>query len=167
MLASKVTISQETRARLDNPTLTESKRHKLRQELIKDTIRRANGRRLSKQQLIAAAGLDPRTETNDYKRGMALVRSMIRKRQIIQKSGNRLGGGWKVVGDKSKQTNVNVRPTPQDMAESVMPKSVAVELQDYKVVDKLTLLNMAKEFAWKENSDSLREFINYIENAIK
>jgi len=78
MIASKVVISQETRRRLDNPALSAENEYKLRQELVKDYIRKSECNEATKQELIAAAGFDPNATSKGYAHGAAFIKSMIK-----------------------------------------------------------------------------------------
>lgn len=160
MIASKVTISQETRAKLDNPVLTRKKKNKLREELVKDCIRAQRGGIATKQQLIAAAGFDPDARSNGYATGITLLHSMVRKGIISHENTKKFKKTWTVKED------VRVTPTPKQVAREIVKPEAVVELKEFKM-DKLTLVDMAKQFAWTNNSDSLRDFIKYVENAIK
>lgn len=159
MNASKVTISQETRAKLDNPILTKKRKNKLRKELVKEYIRSAKGGMATRQQLIAAAGFDPSSQSYGYRTGNAFIRNMMRAGIISNDGRSHFKKSWTV-------HDVPVTPTPKQVAKTVMPKDPVVELKEFKI-DKITLIDMAKEFAWTRNSDSLREFIDYAKNAIK
>jgi hypothetical protein len=161
MVASKVTISQETRAKLDNPILTKAKKSKLREELIKDYIQARRGGIATKQQLIAAAGFDPNARSNSYASGIAFLRRMMKHDIISHDNTNKFKKVW-TVKEASK-----VSPTPAQVAESIVKPPVVVELKEFEKVNSVQLVDMAKEFAWKQNSDSLRDFIQYVENAIK
>lgn len=160
MQASRVTVSLETRAKMANPVLDNNKRRKLRMQLVKEAIIGRKSGKFSKQELIAVAGYDPTPGQSDYWKGAALLRTMLNRRAISHDKTGRRIKVWKV-------TNAPKPVVQEPLAETVMPKEIVVALQDYKQVEKVALLDMAKEFAWKENSDSLREFIAYVENAIK
>lgn len=163
MYASKVRISQETRARLDNPILTNAKRGLLRRELIREAIRKHGNYKLSRQQLVAAAGFNPDTTTLDYRNGLNLISRMEKSNQIKQIDGSRRGGRWIVIEGR-------ISPSPKQVALKIVDKEQpepVVELKEFKKLSNLALIDMAKEFAWQNNSDSLREFIRYVSGAIK
>jgi hypothetical protein len=162
MLASKVTITPETRAKLDAPALSPSKWRQLREELIKDCIRNRSGGAATKQELVAAAGLNPEATSTEYAKGIHLLKRMVERGIISHNNTNQYRKSWTVIED------VKVKPSPKQVAsEVVIPEEVTVELKEYNHLTSMKLVEMAKEFAWRTNSDSLREFIAYTENAIK
>lgn len=166
MIASKVIITAETRARLDNPILTPAKRRSLREEMIKERIRSATGGAATKQELIAAAGLNPDARSTEYAKGIATINSMVKRGIISHDDSNRFRKIWTVMEDV--HTRPLVTPTPEELAsELVIPKELKVELKEFEALTSVQLVDMAKEFAWQRNSDSLREFVEYAKNAIK
>lgn len=168
MVASKVTISQETRAKLLNPILSPARKRELREELIKDSIRRATHGYRTKQELIAAGGFNPDAKSGSYASGFGMINSMIKRGVISHESTNAFKKRWTILAD------MKVTPSPKQIAKTIVPTvapaagtEVMVALEEYKEVDKIKLVDMAKEFAWRENSDSLRDFVAYMQNAIK
>lgn len=157
MNASKVTISQETRARLDNPALSPTRKRALKAEMVKEYIRDANGKKKTKQQLIAAAGYSP--VGKGYTAGFAFITGLCKRGIISHNDTKSYKKVWIV-------NEAPVSPSPKEVAEKIVSGKAIVELKEFKM-DKITLTDMAKQFAWSNNSDSLREFIAYVENAIK
>lgn len=158
MLASRVTILPETRVKLNNILLSPTKKRELREEMIKERIRKTPDGFLTKQELVAAAGLHPDARSNEYARGVAMLNSMVRRGILAHEQTHKFRKSWTVLAD------VKVTPSPEQVAEAVVPKEIMV-LQD-RTVDRAKLVDMAKEFAWRSNSDSLREFIVYVQNTI-
>lgn len=161
MIASKISISHETRAKLNNQALSPVKKRELRENMVKERIRSAVGGECTKQELVAAAGYDPDAKSNDYANGVTLINSMLKRGLIAHNGTSKFRKAWTVIEQAPKRVP-NVTPTPAQVAAELM-----VELKDYKHLSSISLLDMAKTFAWTHNSDSLREFIDYIENAIK
>lgn len=166
MIASKITISPETREKLNNPVLSPMKKRELRRELVKDSIRKAIGGTRTKQELIAAAGYNAYRSSNEYANGLNLIDGMIKSGIISHNPTNAFKKVWTVIED------VKVTPSPKKVAQEIVSPvetklELTVEERPKVQVNKGTLLNLAKEFAWKNNSDSLREFIVYAENRLK
>lgn len=161
MNASKVTITAETRAKLDNQALSPARKRELRECMIKERIRNATNGACTKQELVAASGLNPDAKSVEYARGVAMINSMVRRGVISHDNSNKFRKYWTVKED------ARVKPTPEQVAQAlIVPKEVVVLLNEFKM-DKIALVDMAKQFAWTKNSDSLREFISYVENAIQ
>lgn len=158
MVASKVTISPETKVKLNNVYLSPQKKRELREEMIKERIRNTPDGFLTKQELVAAAGLDPNANGNEYARGVAMLGSMIKRGIIAHEKTHKFRKSWCVISDAKVTTK------PEPVEKDIMPREVMIALT--RTVDKMKLVDMAKEFAWRENSDSLRAFIIYAENTI-
>lgn len=179
MIASKVTISQETREKLDNPTLSWEKKQMLRDELVKDYIRSLEGRQVMKVALVAAAGYAADTKSSGYAAGLNFVNGMIKRGIICHEITDKMQKIWTVIEDVKKHQLEPpvVTPSMVEVAEEAIAhaeavkaepvKEAIVELKEFPALTSVKLVDMAKEFAWRNNSDSLREFISYIENAIK
>lgn len=166
MNASKVIITQETRARLNNEALSPAKKRQLREQMIIESIRKAVGGTRTKQELIAAAGYSPDAKSNSYAMGHTLVNSMIRRGLITHNNTRAFRKNWTVLSE------VTVTPQPKAVAEAIVEKKkeaveLVVEEKPKVIVNKGTLLNLAKQFAWEKNSDSLREFIDYAQTRLK
>lgn len=194
MIASKVTITKETRAKLDNPILTKEKKNKLRQEMIKDFIRNAESGLATKQELVAAAGYNPDGTTQEYAQGLGMVNRMVRHNVISHNPTVERKKTWVV--NEDVHTAPTIKPALPEMAAEIVaeaeaaskpvedvveepvvvepvteipqaPQGAIVELKEFPTLTSMKLVDMAKEFAWRNNSDSLRDFIDFIENAIK
>lgn len=167
MNASRLVISPETREKLNNPVLSPMKKRQLREQMIIESIRKAVGGSRTKQELIVAAGFSPDAKTNSYAAGHTLINSMIKRGLITHNATNAFRKNWTVLAD------VKVTPSAKAVAQEVVtPKAevkpeLVVEERPKVVVNKGTLLNLAKEFAWKHNSDSLRDFVVFAENRLK
>lgn len=171
MNASKVIITQETRDRLNNQALSPMKKRQLREQMIIESIRRAVGGTRTKQELIAAAGFNPVGTSNDYANGLALITSMVRRGIITHNDTSAFKKNWTVLSDVKIKPAVT--PTPEAIAQEIVaPKvenapGIVVEEKPKVQVNKGTLINLAKEFAWEKNSDSLREFIDFTKSRLK
>jgi hypothetical protein len=161
MIASKLIITQETREKLNNPVLSPTKKRELRERMIKDKINNSIDSKFTKQELVVAAGFNPITTTNEYANGLGLVNSMVKRHIIMHNNTTEFRKVWTVID------NMKVTPTPKQVAGSVVKKEPVVVLSEKTELDKVTLVDMAKEFSWRENSDSLRNFIAYMHNTIK
>ena len=162
MIATKLVISQETRARLNNPVLSPAKKRLLREEMIKESIRKAPGGIRTKQELIVAAGYNPKSRTKDYANGLNLISSMVKRGVIYHATTDSFKKRWFVANE------VKVTPSPRSIAKELFgPKEVKVEPKEKLPVSAVELVQLAKDFAWRENSDSLRDFIAYMQNVVK
>tara|TARA_B100001245_G_C22894477_1_gene431580 strand:- start:5386 stop:5877 length:492 start_codon:yes stop_codon:yes gene_type:complete len=161
---ARLVITPETRAKLNNPVLSPTKKRELREQLIKDRIRKAAGSGVTKQELIATAGYSPKTTSNEYANGLGLIASMIQRGVISHLPTKGFKKVWSVAEDvKSKRE----KPKDIDMPLPIISKEATVSRQEPTEINRVKLVDMAKEFAWRKNSDSLREFISYIEDTVK
>lgn len=167
---SKLTISPETRTQLNNPALSQAKRRELREQKVKESIRTSIGGRRTKQELVVAAGYDSNTKSSGYANGLGLVNSMIKRGIISHNNTNQFRKVWEICAEVKPR----VTPSPTKIAHSIFGKKeepveaeIVVELKEQLTLDKVKLIDMAKDFAWRENSDSLREFIAHMEKAVK
>ena len=167
MNVSKLTITQETREKLNNPALSPIRKRELREQMIIESIRKAVGGTRTKQELIAAAGFSPIGTSNEYANGLALITSMVKRGLITHNDTSSFKKNWTVLADV--KTRPIIKPKPEVIAkEVVQPEPELVVEERPKVqVNKGTLLNLAKEFAWEKNSDSLREFIEFAKTRLK
>lgn len=167
MNASRVIITQETRERLNNEALSPMKKRELREQMVIESIRKAVGGTRTKQELIAAAGYNPLGSTPDYASGLQLITSMIKRGLITHNATSTFKKNWTVIGDVKVKPIVT--PTPEAVAQEIVAPTpeLTVEEKPKAQVNKGTLLNLAKEFAWEKNSDSLREFIDFAKNRLK
>lgn len=120
----------------------------------------------TKQELIAAAGYNV-SNAQDYAKGFNLIGRMIKRKIISHNQTTLYRKYWTVTADVKTHRIPTVHPTPEEVAAKIMPKEVMVELREFETVGKVKLISLAKEFAWRENTDSLRDFIVHIEKALK
>lgn len=158
MVANNVIITPETKARLAYKELSPVKKRELREEMIKERIRNTADGACTKQELVAAAGLNPDAHTSEYSKGVGMINSMIKRGIISYLPTHKFRKTWSV------RTDVKVKNKPVDKA--VIPEKVVVALQE-RLVTRNELLDVAKDFAWQNNSDSLRDFITYVQNTLK
>ncbi len=163
MNVTKLTISQETREKLNNPVLTPMKKRELREEMIKDSIRSAVGGVRTKQELVAAAGYNPDAKSSNYASGIGHIGSMVKRGIISHNNTNAFRKTWVVCEDvKTKAVeNKSQMPVP------IIPKDIMVIREEPTDVDRVKLIDMAKQWAWDNNSDSLRDFIAHAQNTLK
>lgn len=164
---ARVIITQETREKLDNQALSPLKKRELREQMVIESIRKAVGGERTKQELIAAAGYSPVGTSPDYARGLGFLQGMIKRKVIMHNDTSTFKKVWTVLADVKVKPLVT--PTPQAVAQEVVAPApeLTVEEKPKVQVNKGTLINLAKEFAWKHNSDSLRDFIVFAENRLK
>lgn len=148
MEVSKLSFTEETRLKLQNPTLTRKRRNELRTELIIDYIRnKPQGTPISIKELCSAA----RYPSNKYKTGYGHIQKMIQRGLISQERtgpGRRAKGIYTVIGDAKK------------IVQSTTPtKPVIVKPKTIEPTNTQHIVEAAKKFAWEHNSDSLRAFI--------
>lgn len=163
MIASKLVISPETREKLNNPVLSPMKKRQLREQFIIESIRKAVGGTRTKQELIVAAGFSHDATTNSYAAGHTLINSMIKRGLITHNDTKSFKKNWTVLAD------VKVTPSPKTVAKEVVgtPQSTQVELKEKAPVSAVELVQLAKDFAWENNTDSLRDFIAYAQKTLK
>lgn len=175
MIASKLIISTETRKRLSNPVLSPMKKRQLREDMIIECIRKAAGEAITKQQLMVAAGYDSKYGTSGYSQGFTLISSMI-NRGIISHNGTKsFKKVWTCNADvkvKKPATPVAEAPKADTKMESLDASATIMQngLDQYKKsgeVVKKYISDRAKDFVWEKNSDSLREFLKYIETSVQ
>lgn len=157
MDASKVTISQETREKLSRPLSAKNKKA-LKIQLIKEYIRsKPIGTKFSMQELAAAAGYDK----NRGAVGWAFV-NRLHKNGVID-----------IEGVTKYKKNVTIPKDSKATKELSISKddkkldtSSSLTKREDKNVSNLAFIteveDKAREFSWKENSDSLREFIKFL-----
>ena len=177
MNASKVTISQETRAKLDNPTLDEEKKRRLRYEMVFEAIRKANSKnkKLTMQQLIVAAGFsgDSVRDNSDYANGRYHIQRMMKLNLISRNNTPKYAKVWTINND----TPADTKPVEEKNENAIInykdkltfPKKDGITmLTEAPVrptpVREKSLTDQARDFAWLYNSDSLRDFVRYMES---
>lgn len=167
MIASKLVITSETRAKLNNPVLTPAKKLELREQLIVEYIRK-NLRPITKQELIVAGGYNASATSQSYANGLNLITRMIKRNVISHNNTKEFRKLWTVTED------VKVRPIAQKITElpAMIPKDSKLSqyqltLEPVQELKKESLIDMAKQWAWENNSDSLRDFIAFAQNRVK
>jgi hypothetical protein len=185
MYASKVSFSNQTRALINARPMGRNQRVKLRQQRVKDFIRETPNGEARKRDLIEAAGFNTKNE-KEYQRGWAIVGTMIRRGDIVENDGSNPKNSylkqWTIPSDVTV-TNRNgeltypdgdgktiLRPTDDPMTvnelkEEEKPQSGVVMVETVNLSGR-ALTDMAKQFAWTHNSDSLREFIAWTESTL-
>lgn len=173
MYASKVSFSNQTRALINARPLSRNKRVKLRQQRVMDFIRETPNGEVRKRDLIEAAGFNPHNE-REYARGWAIIGTMIRKKMIVASDGSNPKNSylkqWTIPGDVVTRPDAVPHPAPAEEVEQkaeevpteTTGKMYGISIEQYAPDD---IREKAKEFAWRENSDSLREFIAWLEKS--
>lgn len=156
MDASKITITEETRQALARP-MSEKKRHKLQVEAAKAYVRsQPTGTIIPMYKIAAAAGI---------KKGTAhwFCQRLIKEKALVwHKASHEQSGSWSVYEDMIvKSTPPKSVPKPEEQLPTPPPAAPTGP-----TAGKDLLLNYAKEFAWVNNSDSLREFIKWMEGRV-
>lgn len=180
MEASKVSFTRHTRELLNARPMSRTARSKLRVQRVKEYIRELPFGECQKADLIAAAGYDTRVQ-QQYANGWAFIQRLIRTKVIQATEGsnpkNSYVKKWVVLGDvtvtkTAKQFNedgdipgielkgvnsitvhdVNVEPENEVPTPGPVREPVLVDL-----------IQSAKDFAWNTNSDSLREFVAWVQ----
>jgi hypothetical protein len=151
MDASKVTIAKQT---LHNSLLSQKDRIRLRRERVVEYIRSVPaGTPIKPVDIMRHAGIDLSSATRT-----AFFNSMVRDGIITKEP---VFGTHKftftVVGDA--KTIVPPKPKEEPVVEEADKPADEVAVRS----DTTTLESLAKEFAWKNNSDSLREFVEWMD----
>lgn len=158
MEASKVTLNQDMRNALNNPILDKKKKRELKIKRIKEYIMsKPNGTKMSMKDLMYEAGYDV---DRQYAVGWVFVNNLIKKRIIIATDiPKSMKKTFVVPGTTIKEPDnpVESSNTPEDDA---MVVSDVSEKKNYKLIEVVEA--KAKQFAWENNSDSLREFIKFL-----
>jgi len=163
MYASRVKISQETRSKLNNPVLDSRKKSELRVRLVLDKINNNPGVRFTKQELLATAGYNPSTNTQNYQTGLAFIRNMEKRGLIAHNNTRTFRKHWFVLSEAT------IKTTPKQVAKSILAKSQLAEKPVVEEVDikkgvQEIVTRPAKDFVWETNSDSLHEFVKYLQD---
>lgn len=163
MEATKVTIIDP--GMLNSPLLSKSKKRELKENLVKEYIRsKPAGMPIPPSKLIVAAHYDPNTQ---YQSGWAFVNNMVKKGIILKEKIVRSDSSyWTVPGDATTVVPPTEKSTEDLIGDDqainrVWPSEPLNSIID-PPKDVSWIITKAKEFAWRENSDSLREFIDYI-----
>jgi hypothetical protein len=175
MEASKITFSQHTKAALNARPMSKAAKAKLRRERVKDFIRSQPAGTIIKQtDLAIAAGYD-----KSQGHGWAFINRMVKNKHIDKDTSEGVSKpSWTVRGDAKIKPPLKAE-LPKDMPEVAdkTPESVAAkiakqlpkfdmhltEIDQLKEVSAGMVTQQAKEFAWTYNSDSLRDFIKWLD----
>lgn len=163
MQASKVKFSQETKAALNARPLSKAAKAKLRRERVKDYIRSQPAGAIIKQtELAAAAGYD-----QSQGHGWAFVNRMIKNGHITKDTSEGAHRpSWTVKGDARvvrQKAEVKVPDQPMPTPEPTQHfRFEATSTSEFAEAANGWTKQLAKEFAWQYNSDSLREFIKWL-----
>lgn len=158
MIASKVSVSQETLAKLNSPAVSKGKQRKIKIQAVKEYIRsKPSGTIITQDELMAEAGYDPRMS----KRRVAGAQFIYQlgKKGIIKPlpvSGRYGTYSYCVPGD----AKVTV-PAPKAPVKEEKQLTWIANAEQVKSIE-----SMARDYSWNKDSDSLRGFINYIKQGI-
>lgn len=171
MQASRVSFFAETRMKLDNPVLDFMKKRNLKIERVKEFIReQPAGTKLKFEDVIGAAGYMT-NDTKSYGAGYAFVRGLWKSGIIEIEDTVKHLKLFTIPSDainKVEELPVETTPEPgdevvvEDKQEEQEQAHVTFTRLEYQVVDVeevRRIENLAREFSWSNDSDSLREFI--------
>jgi len=177
MEVSRLTFSEELVKKMQNPGISKKRKRELRTELILDYIRsKPAGSILSKMELVNAA----RYNKNSKASGYIFIDSLIKKGIIKAEKagiGNQSGYEWTIPGDATSLNNVTQPKVDENKpdvpeitpvlncncgcnAQNEINSEVTIDNDEYIT----TLIQTAKDFTWRTNSDSLRGFIDWLSN---
>lgn len=147
MEASKISFTEKTQAQLQSPVISKKKKRDLRRAIMLEEIRRRPvGTMIRTRDLADAAGFTGGNSQNTYAFLKRMERDNLITIEKVPKSDKKI---YTVVAD----------------SRTVVPKVEKPAPEQHEIVtnkDK-TLGEYAKEFAWKKNSDSLREFVGFMD----
>jgi hypothetical protein len=161
MQASKLSFFESTKFQLNsNPILkSKSAKSKLRRTRVIDFIKEYPvGSKFTKSDLIYAAGYTQQ----QYGQGFAFIQRMEKdgiifientkkfKKEVNVLKDPRQDGRTTVIAPPATDEPVPTEDAPEDAEDEVMAKDIDFIIKIEKI---------ARTFAWKENSDSLREFV--------
>jgi hypothetical protein len=168
MEASKVTISGET-LKAHVATLDKKRKTELRREAIKAYI---NGKPAGT--VIKTANFQAIGGFNSEANAAAFINRMVRDKVIgkqLAEGSKRSFNFWVIEPDytpKDEAVNTEAMPNQvglepdfnQAVAEAERAR-VENKINDHFAPSKFGLIEAAREYAWRNNSDSLRDFINW------
>ena len=178
MRASRVVLNQEMLEALSKPGLNRTKRSKLRLQHLKEYVQSfENGHAFKLSDLIWAAGYDP---VHRYGPGWAWIKHQASPKVhsfVLEKLP--AGQGYNVFFDESKTTTgVDLFNATSSERAAAFRKAkgldVEVSKEDHEQLHRpdpfespvmytaAEIAAGAKDFAWHNNSDSLREFVKYL-----
>lgn len=161
MDASKVSFFSGTKEALNNPGLDFHKKRALKIERVKAYIRlKPAGHKFRMAELIAAAGYNP-DDGNTYSAGYGFLKGIdgkeisIEKTPTYRKQVNILGD------DTVKTTKPAETETPEvkTVQAPAKPESHISFSGEVNVILVREVERLAKQFAWKNDSNDLREFV--------
>ena len=168
MEASRVVISRETRQQLANNPLFTSRKAKSRfraQRIIDYVNSKPSGATFGISELLSVAGYTD----SQYATGWAFVRRLEKsgilwieknnkfKKQVVvckNADGSKLSTVKQVKEPRTEET-----VSPEVIEEKAKRAEIAM-IDERKAIFREEVKTLAKEFAWSNNSDSLREFVN-------
>ncbi len=171
MEASKVIISHDMQDYINNPKISTVRRMQLRADRVVEYIKsKPAGEYIKKLDLVHAAGY---ITENSRARGYLFIDSLISSKKIYCHQDSRARMSWSVNDSKVSNTE---KPSEKLDKPKKPPVKDKEELSESKVditksrgVKKqlADIKYEAQQFAWNYSSDSLREFINYLERERK
>jgi translation initiation factor 2 alpha subunit (eIF-2alpha) len=149
MIPSKVTVSPETIAKAEKK-LTRKERATLKIDRLLDFVAtKENGHPFKLKELIESMGYDP---AKQYGTAWAFLKSQAKKSKRFTLE-EVTGEGWSVYTRSAKTVTVK---KPVVVTET--PEAKKEDFGDVIFIQQVR--EKAKDFAWQNNSDSLREFIS-------
>lgn len=186
MIASKVSFSQDTLAQLNARPLNRAEKSRLREKRVKEYIRQLpSGTLIPVSELIAAAGYFGSEKA--YRSGYQFIYGLKQRGTIVSSNNGTFKQEWTIPEDAQiinevfptsllKQTvkTVKVAPEEADLQEVLEATGsgthtvpAGVDTPTTKALTpqgNLSVVEMARHFAWEYNSDSLREFIRHLQS---
>lgn len=180
MHASRVIFSQKTQELLRSPIMNSSRKVKLRRQRVIEFIHQLPNGEATMADLIAAAGYDVKRSKGQYTTGWSFVNRLIQKNVITP---TELEGK---VNGRVKQWAVNADVKTTKPAEEPQKEEVAVEEEDeaepeverpsfefnttstsdFNAAATGWMVQHAKEYAWRNDSNSLRHFVAWMESRL-
>lgn len=171
MEASKVIISQDMQDYINNPKISTERRMQLRADRVVEYIKsKPAGEYIKKLDLVHAAGY---VTENNRARGYSFIDSLISSKKISCHQDSRTRMSWSVNDSKISNTekpSANLdKPKKPPIKDSEEPSKNEIDIpRGCRVKKQLADIKYeAQQFAWNYSSDSLREFINYLERERK
>lgn len=169
MEVSKITLEEETKRKLLNPYLSRNKKLQLRIEAMKSYIRsKPAGTPIGTQELVHVG------HYKSYGSGWSQIQKLKKKGVLKEdKIPGKMKSIWSIPGDvkteRISELPVEVPSKPEDeVVVSEDKKDLSSLGRALKQVTEVRgtvneyVIKQAKEFAWSKNSDSLREFIEWL-----
>jgi hypothetical protein len=148
MEASRVIIGPDMEKSINDPRLSSSRKKELRIHHVINLINsRPVGTLFKKIELVRAAGF---TTQNSRARGYLFIDSMIENGIINTNGEHKTKSSWYVIDTDKHKEHLN----PSTQIPDVKTK-VEINVQQH-------IETLAVDFAWNNNTDSLRDFIKYL-----